>query len=54
MSAERLLLDTVFIQALLNQRDQYHAKARAFLPRMRAAAEVWVKELPWLTTDSTS
>jgi hypothetical protein len=44
MSREKLLLDTVFIQALLNQRDQYHLKARALLPRVRAAAEVWVTE----------
>jgi hypothetical protein len=44
MSDERLFLDTVFIQALLNKRDQYHAIARAFLPRVRAAAEVWVTE----------
>ena len=44
MNSERLLLDTVFIQALLNHRDQYHAQARAFLPRVRAAAEVWITE----------
>lgn len=44
MSRERLLLDTVFVQALLNKRDQYHAQARAFLPRVRTAAEVWVTE----------
>ncbi len=44
MSSERLLLDTAFVQALLNQRDQYHAQARAFLPRVRAASEVWVTE----------
>ncbi len=44
MSGSRLLLDTVFIQALLNQRDQYHDQAKAFLPRVRAAKEVWVTE----------
>lgn len=44
MSGDRLLLDTVFIQALLNNRDQYHARARAFLPQVRAATEVWVTE----------
>lgn len=44
MSGERLFLDTVFIQALLSGRDQYHAQAQAFLPRVRAAAEVWVTE----------
>ncbi len=41
---ERLFLDTVFVQALLNQRDQYHAQAKAFLPRVRTAAEVWITE----------
>ncbi len=44
MSGERLLLDTVFIQALLNKRDQYHTQAMALLPRVRAASEVWVTE----------
>ena len=44
MNGERLLLDTVFVQALLNRRDQYHAQAQAFLPRVRTAAEVWVTE----------
>lgn len=44
MSSERLLLDTVFVQALLNHRDQYHAQAKAFLPRVRAAMEVWITE----------
>ena len=44
MSSERLLLDTVFVQALLNHRDQYHAQAKAFLPRVRAAREVWITE----------
>lgn len=44
MNGERLLLDTVFVQALLNRRDEYHAQAEAILPRVRAAAEVWVTE----------
>jgi predicted nucleic acid-binding protein len=44
MTRERLLLDTVFIEALLNKRDQYHEKARALLPRVRVAYEVWVTE----------
>lgn len=44
MSGERFLLDTVFIQALLNKRDQFHSQARAFLPRVRTASEVWVTE----------
>jgi len=44
MSNERLFLDTVFIQALLNKGDQYHSQAREFLPRVRAAAAVFVTE----------
>jgi predicted nucleic acid-binding protein len=44
MSKERLFLDTVFIQALYNSRDQYHAKALALLPQVEAAAEVWITE----------
>jgi hypothetical protein len=39
-----LFIDTVFIQALLNRNDQYHQQAKAFLPRLRAASEVWVTE----------
>lgn len=44
MSRERLFLDTAFIQALLNRRDQYHDHALAIFPRVRSAAEVWVTE----------
>lgn len=44
MNGDRLLLDTVFIQALFNQRDQYHDRAVALLPRVQAAAEVWITE----------
>ena len=44
MTGDRIFLDTVFIQALLNGRDQYHIRARALLPRVRNAAEVWVTE----------
>lgn len=40
----RLLLDTVFIQALLNRRDQYHRIAREIFPRLRYSSEVWVSE----------
>jgi hypothetical protein len=35
---------TVFIEALLNGRDQYYIQARALLPRVRNAAQVWVTE----------
>lgn len=44
MTNERFLLDTVFIQALLNARDQYHHQAKAFLPHLRTAREIWVTE----------
>ena len=44
MSQERLFLDTVFIQALLNRRDQYHEWATQELPRVIDAREVWVTE----------
>ncbi|MBW4514828.1 MAG: PIN domain-containing protein [Timaviella obliquedivisa GSE-PSE-MK23-08B] len=43
MSQSRLFLDTVFIQALYNSRDRYHAKALALLPQVEAA-EVWITE----------
>lgn len=43
MSRERLFLDTVYIQALLNKQDSYHLPALAFLPRARSA-EVWITE----------
>lgn len=44
MINERFFIDTVFIQALLNSYDQYHTKAKAFLPRLRKASEVWITE----------
>ena len=44
MADRRVFLDTAFIQALLNQRDQYHSQAKALLPRVREAQEVWVTE----------
>jgi predicted nucleic acid-binding protein len=44
MSNERLFIDTVFIQALLNKGDQYHLQAIAFAPRVRQAREVVVTE----------
>ena len=44
MSHSRLLLDTVFIQALLNPRDQYHEQAKRWLNPVINAAEVWVTE----------
>lgn len=44
MSRDRLFLDTVFIQAILNRRDQYHERAQLLLPRVRTASEVWTTE----------
>ena len=44
MSEDRLFLDTVFVQALLNTRDQCHTQAHALLPRIRVAGEVRVTD----------
>jgi predicted nucleic acid-binding protein len=44
LSAERFFLDTAYVQALLNVRDQHHRQALALYPRVRAAREVWVTE----------
>lgn len=44
MSKDRLFLDTVFIQAILNPRDEYHSQARKLLSRVRNANEVWLTE----------
>lgn len=44
MSDERILLDTAFVRALLNRRDQDHARAKELWPRVRAAREVWTTE----------
>ncbi|MGQ9625697.1 MAG: type II toxin-antitoxin system VapC family toxin [Anaerolineae bacterium] len=44
MNGERFFIDTVFVQALLNRRDYYHAQAKALLPSVRTAAEVWITE----------
>ena|SRR2546425_1195731 len=39
-----LLLDTAFVQALLNRNDQYHAKAKEYWPRVEAAPLVVITE----------
>jgi predicted nucleic acid-binding protein len=44
MSGARLLLDTAFVQALLNRHDQHHDRALTLLPSVQAAAEVWITE----------
>ena len=44
MSTERFFLDTAYVQALLNARDEHHDQAVALFPRVPAAQEVWVTE----------
>lgn len=44
MSRDRLFLDTAFIQALLNSRDDKHDRAKALLHKVRSGAEVWLTE----------
>jgi uncharacterized protein len=44
MSNERLFLDTVFIQASLNEDDQYHEQAKKVVSRVRQAKEIWTTE----------
>lgn len=44
MSDERLFIDTVFVEALLNQRDRYHQTAKFLLNRVRVAKETWITE----------
>ena len=39
-----VFIDTAFVQAVLNRRDQYHNKATALLNRVRDASEVWITE----------
>lgn len=39
-----LFLDTAFIQALLNPRDNYHNQAKQLFPRIRTAPEIWITE----------
>jgi uncharacterized protein len=44
MTGDRILLDTVYIQALLNHRDHYHPVARLLYPRVQSARELVVTE----------
>jgi len=48
MKKDRFFLDTVFIQAILNYRDQYHSIAQEWMPRVKTAQEVWVTEAIFL------
>ncbi len=42
MRGDRLFLNTAFIQALLNPRDDFHNRAKTLLPGIRTAKEVWI------------
>ncbi len=44
MSKESIFLDTAFVLALLNRRDQHHTKAKSLSGRLRAASEIWMTE----------
>ena len=44
MNGERFLVDTFFVLALLNRRDQNHNAAKEFFPRLQTAEEVWITE----------
>lgn len=44
MTNERLFIDTVFIESLINRKDQYHNQAVELFSRVRNAKEVWVTE----------
>lgn len=44
MPTHRLYLDTFFVQALLNRRDEHHERARTLLPMIQSASEVVVSE----------
>lgn len=44
MNHSRFLLDTAYVLALLNPHDFYHKRAKALLPSVRGAHEVWITE----------
>ncbi len=44
INEKAIFLDTFFIQALLNRRDNFHAKAAALFPQVKATPEVWTTE----------
>jgi len=50
MKATRFFLDTAYVLALLNPNDIYHQQARAMLPEMHSAREVWVTEAVLIET----
>ncbi|NQE06427.1 tRNA(fMet)-specific endonuclease VapC [ANME-1 cluster archaeon GoMg1] len=44
MNGTRFFLDTAYVLALLNPNDVYHEQAKALLPSVRVAHEVWITE----------
>ena len=44
MSGERLLLDTTYVAALHNSRDQFHQIAKSLFARVKAASQIWITE----------
>jgi predicted nucleic acid-binding protein len=44
MNGDRFFLDTSFMQALLNAKDQHHDAATRLAPRLQTAREVWTTE----------
>ena len=44
MNANRFFLDTAYVLALLNPNDPHNKQAKAFLPKISGAREVWVIE----------
>jgi uncharacterized protein len=44
ISKKAVFLDTFFIQALLNRRDNFHAKAKALFSQVQVIPEVWTTE----------
>jgi uncharacterized protein len=44
MTRKRILLDTSYVQALLNKRDRDHCKAVSLLSYVKNAHEVWITE----------
>lgn len=44
MLSDRLFLDTAFVVALLNPKDELHEKAVAYLEEVESALEVWTTE----------
>ncbi len=53
MPGDRLLLDTAFVQALLNRKDKHHRRATELLPRitMRSPTSTWPRARPAVFVD---